>query len=88
MSETDIKPEDLDYATFAATLNQLNDSDRASAANRVQQLMRASKNKKSGTLLNNHYTDEASAFRADIAAEILCELARAGKVKRLIRPQE
>jgi hypothetical protein len=88
MSDTDIKPEDLDYATFAATLNQLNDSDRASAASRVQQLLRASKNRMPAARSTNQYSDEATAFRADIAAEVLREFFRAGKINRLIFPTE
>lgn len=88
MSETDIKAENLDYATFAATLNQLSESDRASAAGRVQQLLRGAKNKKSGIQPGSQYTDEVTAFRADIAAEVLRELVRAGKIKRLVAPAE
>ncbi len=88
MTETDIKPEDLDYTTFAATLNQLNDSDRASAASRVQQLLRASEKRMPGARSTNHYTDEATAFRADVAAEVLRELFRAGKINRLVYTSE
>lgn len=88
MSETDIKAENLDYATFAATLNQLNDSDRAFAASRVQQLLRGAKNTKCKNPSGSQYSDEAMAFRADIAAEVLRELVRTGKIKRLVAPAE
>lgn len=88
MLDTDIKAEDLDYTTFAMTLGQLAESDRVAAVVRVQHLLTASRPKQSPSTRKNLDADEASAFRADIAAQVLKELVRSGKVKRLIRQTE
>lgn len=78
-----ITPEDLDYTTFAMTVGQLKEADQARAITRVKELL-----KKTGAPAprsNQTDVDEEIAFRADIAAQVLQELAHAGKIKRLVR---
>jgi hypothetical protein len=85
MTEIIIKPEDLDYTTFALTLGTLKEADQAKAITRVKELLH--KNRASPTRSNVAEPDEETAFRVDVAAQVLQELARAGKIKRLVRAE-
>ena len=83
MNEFTIKPEDLDYTTFALTLGRLKEADQARAIARVKELLQ--KSRAGSTRSNQFEIDEEVAFRADVAAQVLQELAVAGKIKRLVR---
>jgi hypothetical protein len=83
MTDITINPQDVDYATFALTLGRLKEGDQAAAILRVKELLQRTRVSELRT--NKSEFDEEAAFRSDIAAQVLQELVRAGKIEKLVR---
>ena len=86
MNIEQIDTEKLDYTTFALTLSQLGEADRHRTVERIQSLL---SQKPSGPVSFQDAKladgcEEIVAFRSDIAAQVLRELVKAGKIDRMI----